>query len=63
MTKAGSNCCGLSLKISEDEEVAVCVAAAKEISVNAAAAAVSSEFDGTLALKRRTSISTAGFTC
>lgn len=64
VTKAGSDCCGLSLKITEEEEeAAVCVAAAKEISVNAAAAAVSSEFDGVLALKRRTSISTAGFAC
>lgn len=63
VTKAGSNCCGLSLKFTEEEEAAVCVAAAKEISVNAAAAAVSSGVDGILALKRRTSISTAGFAC
>lgn len=63
VTKAGGNCCGLSLKITEEEEAAACVAVAKEISVNAAAAAVSSQFDGILASKRNTSISTAGFTC
>lgn len=57
MTKARSNCCKITLKVSvENEEkmqqVTVSLAAAKESSTDAAVGAVSSEADGILMYRR-----------
>lgn len=53
MTKQGSNCCSLKEEDKkEKEEVNASLANAKEISVDAAVAAVSSELDGIFSKKK-----------
>lgn len=50
--KAGSNCCKLTLKVTEEDEEEFQEAAASNISVEAAIAALLSKPDGIFTLKR-----------